>query len=178
MNDLILKLKKLKLPKKSIALLVLCFVALGALSVGGLSEEEGEELSSVNTAAFSSDYKKKTEKELESLLGDIQGAGEVSVMITLESCYENVYAVKEAVVNEQDEDSYKSEIQEEYITVKKGSNNEECLVIKVYEPEIKGVAVVAQGADSSAVKTALTQTVCALFDISSAKVSVEKMQKN
>ena len=62
--------------------------------------------------------------------------------------------------------------------LKNGSNNEECLVIKVFEPTVKGVAVVAQGADNPTVKNAILQTVCALFDISSAKVSVEKMQNN
>jgi stage III sporulation protein AG len=64
------------------------------------------------------------------------------------------------------------------VIVKQGSNNEECLVIKVYEPRVKGVAVIAQGADNINVKQAITDTVCALFDISSASVSVEKMIEN
>ena len=70
-----------------------------------------------------------------------------------------------------------NELSEEYIIVKKGSNNEECLVVKVYEPTIKGVAVISEGADSIKVKTAITDTVCALFDISTAQVSVEKMSE-
>ena len=98
-------------------------------------------------------------------------------MITLESCYENVYAIKESYVEERDDASSKKESEEEYILVKNGSSNEECLLVKVFEPQIKGVAVVAEGADSSSVKNAITQTVCALFNISSAKVSVEKMEK-
>ena len=49
-------------------------------------------------------------------------------------------------------------------------------MIKVYEPTVKGVAVVAEGADNINVKTAITDTVCALFDISTAQVSVEKMK--
>ena len=48
-------------------------------------------------------------------------------------------------------------------------------MVKVYEPAIKGVAVVAQGADNIKVKNAIIQTVCAVFNISSARVSVEKM---
>ena len=48
-------------------------------------------------------------------------------------------------------------------------------MVKVYEPTVKGVAIVAEGADDVNVKTAITETVCALFGISSAKVSVEKM---
>ena len=59
--------------------------------------------------------------------------------------------------------------------VKNGSGVEECLVVKVFEPKIKGVAVICQGGDDLAVKKAITETVCALFDISSASVSVTKM---
>ena len=73
-------------------------------------------------------------------------------------------------------DSQKIEAEEEYIIIKNGSNNEECLVVKVLQPTVKGVAVIAQGAGNTQVKNAITQTVCALFDISTAKVSVEKMK--
>ena len=118
---------------------------------------------------------KEIEKELETLLSKINGAGDVRAMVTLESCYENVYAKGYTTKSEQDELKDKSEMTEEYIIVKNGSSNEECLVVKVYEPTVKGVAIVAEGADDVNVKTAITETVCALFGISSAKVSVEKM---
>ena len=134
--------------------------------------------SSTGESINSEEYIKNTEKELENIIGDIHGAGKVKVMITLESCYENVYATGSNVKTDEEADASKAEYQEEYIVLKNGSNNEECLVIKVFEPTVKGVAVVAQGADNPTVKNAILQTVCALFDISSAKVSVEKMQNN
>ena len=93
-------------------------------------------------------------------------------MITLESCYENVYAKGYTNKSEESEREESAEMTEEYVIVKQGANNEECLVIKVYEPRVKGVAVIAQGADNINVKQAITDTVCALFDISSASVSV------
>ena len=95
-------------------------------------------------------------------------------MVTLDNCFEIVYATSYDTKTQEDDNKTQSENQEEYVIVKKGSNNEECLVVKVYEPQVKGVAVVAEGADSVYVKRAITETVCALFDISSAKVSVEK----
>lgn len=94
-------------------------------------------------------------------------------MITLENCYENVYAKGYNEKQDSEENSQKYESEEDYIIVKNGSNNEECLVIKVYEPTVKGVAVIAEGAGNAKVKNAITQTVCALFDIDSTKVSVE-----
>ena len=138
-------------------------------------ENNNETVSKEDTEVYSSQYIKTTEKELEELLENINGAGEVKVMITLETCYENVFAKGYNEKNDNKTDSYKSESEEEYIIIKNGSNNEECLVVQVYEPTVKGVAVIAQGGGNIQVKNAITQTVCSLFDISTAKVSVEKM---
>ena len=176
MNELLARFKNLKLSKKNMLLIGLSAMVAVVLTLGEFSETDDELASSENTTVYASQYTEKTEKELEKIIGNIHGAGEVSVMITLESCYENVYAKGSNIKNEQKADLSQSEMQEEYIIVKNGSNNEECLVVKVYEPSIKGVAVVAEGADNASVKNAIIQTVCALFDISSAKVSVEKMQ--
>ncbi len=179
MNDLFKNLKKIKIGKKniiliSVAVFIMLFLFAGEL-VGGESKES---VSKEDTAQFSNQYIEKTEKELEALLEKISGAGDVKVMITLENCYENVYAKGYNEKKSDDENSVKYESEEQYIIVKNGSSTEECLVVKVYEPTIKGVAVIAQGAGDTQVKNAITQTVCALFDISTAKVSVEKMKNN
>lgn len=176
MNDLLENLKNLKIGKKNIVLVaVAVFIILLLLVSEFLTTDNAENISKENTEIYSSQYIEKTEKELESLLENISGAGEVKVMITLENCYENVFAKGYTEKNDNKTDSQKSESEEEYIIIKNGSNNEECLVVKVYEPTVKGVAVIAQGAGNTQVKNAITQTVCALFDISTAKVSVEKM---
>ena len=169
MNEFISKLKKIKLKEKQIVLLVLSAAMVFLIVVNDFLKSSNEEKADIsNTSEFSLQYIDKTQKELERILSDISGAGKVSVMITLENCYENVYS--------QSQKDNGSQVDEEYIVVKKGSNNEECLLVKVYEPTIKGVAVVAEGAGSIEVKNAITQTVCALFNISSVKVSVEKMK--
>ena len=176
MNDLLEKLKNLKIGKKNIILISVAFIIILLLLFGELfTSGNTENIPKENTEAYSTQYIEKTEKELEALLEDISGAGEVKVMITLENCYENVYAKGYNEKTENKNDSLKSESEEEYIIVKNGSNTEECLVIKVYEPTVKGVAVIAEGAGNTQVKNAITQTVCALFDISTARVSVEKM---
>lgn len=179
MTDLLKNLKGIKIGKKNIILVALAaFIMLLLFISEFINTDTAEIVSKEDTANFSSQYIEKTEKELESLLRKISGAGDVRVMVTLENAYENVYAKGYSQKNDKKTDSQQSESEEEYIIVKNGSNNEECLVIKVYEPTIKGVAVIAQGAGNAAVKNAITQTVCALFDISSAKVSVEKMNDN
>ena len=176
MIDLFEKLKNLKIGKKNIVLVAAAVLIIFLLLISEfLATDNTENLSKENTEIYSSQYIEKTEKELEALLENISGAGEVKVMITLENCYENVFAKGYTEKNDNKTDSQKSESEEEYIIIKNGSNNEECLVVKVYEPTVKGVAVIAEGAGNTQVKNAITQTVCALFDISTAKVSVEKM---
>lgn len=176
MNDILENLKNLKIGKKNLILVAIAIFIMVLLLVSEfLTPENTENISKENTEIYSSQYIEKTEKELEALLENISGAGEVKVMITLENCYENVFAKGYSEKNDSKTDSQKSESEEEYIIIKNGSNNEECLVVKVYEPTVKGVAVIAQGAGNTQVKNAITQTVCALFDISTAKVSVEKM---
>ncbi len=176
MSDLLKNIKKLKIGKKNFILLGLAVFIMLLLFVSEVFYSDSSETASKeDTINFSLQYTEKTEKELEALLEKISGAGDVRVMITLENCYENVYAKGYNEKKDDNENSMKYESEEEYIIVKNGSNNEQCLVVKVYEPTIKGVAVIAQGAGNATVKNAITQTVCALFDISTAKVSVETM---
>ncbi|MEE1505315.1 MAG: hypothetical protein UGF89_13860 [Acutalibacteraceae bacterium] len=176
MNDLLSNLKNLKIGKKNIVLVAIAVLIMLLLLLSEfLTTDNTENISKEDTEIYSSQYIEKTEKELEALLENISGAGDVKVMLTLENCYENVFAKGYNEKNDNKSDSQKIESEEEYIIVKNGSNNEECLVVKVYEPTVKGVAVIAQGAGNTQVKNAITQTVCALFDISTAKVSVEEM---
>ncbi len=176
MNDLFENFKNLKIGKKNIVLVAVAILIIFLLLISEfLTPDNTENISKENTEIYSSQYIEKTEKELEALLENISGAGEVKVMITLENCYENVFAKGYTEKNDNKTDSQKNESEEEYIIIKNGSNTEECLVVKVYEPTVKGVAVIAEGAGNTQVKNAITQTVCALFDISTAKVSVEKM---
>lgn len=177
MNELVKKLKNIKLSKKNKLLIIASAVILTLAFVGEIIATESEEpVTTDNTAQYAAQYIEKSEKELEALLEKINGAGEVRVMMTLENCYENVYAKGYSSKAEQNESSSEIETDEEYVVVKKGSNNEECLVIKVYEPTVRGVAVVAEGAGNTSVKTAIIETVCAVYNISSARVSVEEMK--
>lgn len=178
MNDVLNNLKNLKIGKKNVVLVVIAILIMLFLFISEfLTTDNTDNIPKENTEIYSSQYIEKTEKELKEILEGISGAGEVRVMITLENCYENVYAKSYNEINDKKTDSQKNESEEEYIIIKNGSNNEECLVVKVYEPTVKGVAVIAQGAGNIQVRNSITQTVCALFDISTAKVSVEKMKE-
>ncbi len=138
--------------------------------------DAGKEVKTESGADFSArEYTRLLEKELENQLSSLDGAGAVKVMLTLENGSESKYATQIIQKNENGGNS-REELNEEYVIVKKGASNEECVVISISEPRVRGVAVAAEGADSPNVKKAITETVCAVFDISSADVSVEKMK--
>lgn len=174
MMKILEKFRSLPDKRRNIILVAVGTVALVLLLLTELSGGEEVPSPQSDTAEYAKEYTESLEKQLSELLEEIDGAGKVEVMITLESCYENVYAKGYSTQQDSDENGAQSQVTEEYIIVKNGSSTEECLVVKVYEPIIKGVAVVAEGADNIQVKKAITETVCALFDISSNKVSVIK----
>ncbi len=177
MNEIKENFKSLLKDKKKMTLIVAGVFAILFLFLSELIPAEKESVSREdNTSEYASRYISNAEKELENILSQISGAGKVRVMITVDSTYENVFAKGYTSSVQENENETKSQTQEEYITVKKGSQNEESLIVKVYEPQIKGVAVVAQGAGDIYVKKAITEAVCALYDISSAKVSVSIMK--
>mgnify|MGYP006974622555 CR=1 FL=1 len=69
---------------------------------------------------------------------------------------------------------YNTEIRKKYVIVD-GSSGEQGIVVRQSEPKIRGVAVVCEGGGNQTVKQQIIETVTALLDISSARVSVAKM---
>lgn len=109
--------------------------------------------------------------ELEKLLGAIEGAGKVKVMVTFRSYGETVYAEnKEANISSDGE----TDSTDEYIIID-GTDGETGLRLKIISPEVKGVAVICQGGNNPIIKEQITSVVSALFDISSNKISVAVM---
>ena len=180
MNEIKEIVSKLKPDKKITLLIIAAAACILLLVLSGFAGEKGEDLpeaSQTASAELSAKYIKDKQRELESLLATIDGAGEVRVMLTLDSFYEKDYSKEFLSKDEANgENNSKSEYTESIVTLKNGSNSEQALVAKIYEPQIRGVAVTAEGGGSAAVKRAITDTVCAVFGISSTRVSVEKMK--
>ncbi len=167
--------KNLSANKKNIVLIICAVLALVFLVVSGFLEgtENSEEVN-VKLNMSSEEYIKEQEEKLKELIENIDGAGETEVMITLESCYENVYLKDSNLKTESTEGVFKEEQEENFVMAKTGSNTQDGVIIKVYEPVVKGVAVVATGGDNEKVKMAIIETVSAVFNINSTNISVEK----
>lgn len=131
--------------------------------------------------AGSSDYEATLEKRLASILVKMEGVGGVSVMITTASNDEKVLAqnitdnVQRTEEKTQGETSRLTETDNHTHQVVMQSGNTP-YVIKENKPEIKGVLILAEGADNSEVKNQLIEAVSKLLDIPVHKVSVVKKE--
>lgn len=115
------------------------------------------------------DYISTLEKKTESLVSDIQGVGRCKVMITLESADESIFARN--TKENQSDSSYSKD--DEYVFYE-GENGKAPVLIKQYFPAVQGVAVVCDGADNTAVRESVINSISSLYGISVSKISVSK----
>ncbi|MBQ7548224.1 MAG: hypothetical protein IJT03_00805 [Clostridia bacterium] len=149
------------------AVLLLTFSEIFPASSGNKKEEKEQTAS----APDYSGYEEKTEERLMDLISAIDGAGGVRVMVTLESGSENVYAVEQSGDSSSSSESY----DKKYVIVEK-DGTDSGLMLKVVEPQIRGVAVLCTGADSAEVRSEIIDTVTAVLGVSSNRVSIAKMK--
>lgn len=163
--------EKLKCDKKRLFIIVAGIVGIMLLVVSEFipEGEENVEITENDDEMSFTSYEKDIEERLKNLLESIDGAGKVQVMVTIESGDEKVYATE----------SKKSENNEEknYVLVDiEGSDSG--LLLKIAQPEIRGVAIVCQGADSPTVRNAVVGAVTSVLGISSNRVNVSKMKNS
>ncbi len=164
--------KKLLLP---VLLLVVGVVGLLLSELPETSKASSAQATSKVSESPEEEYIKQLEERLTFLISRIEGVGAVTVMVTLESSVEDVY-LHNFDYGENIDSGGKSNIEQkdEYVIVDDGQE-EKGIVVRVNQPEIRGVAVVCDGGGSDVIRTRITEAVTALLDISSARVSVAKM---
>ena len=125
------------------------------------------------------DYETEIEKKLTNMLSKMEGAGAVSVMVTIEANEEKVLAEDTSYNSQKTEEKDQAggtrmtdSLQQSNDVVLQNGNTP--YVVKEYAPEIRGVFILAEGADNSAVKEQITQAVSKLLDVPVHKISVEK----
>lgn len=113
----------------------------------------------VQTAAS---YQASLESQLADLIQQIEGAGETTVMITLESGEERIYATDTQTGGDQS--------QQTHVLLEDGTALEET----IYLPTVCGVAVVCDGGGDVGVEARITTLVSALLDVPSNRICVEQ----
>lgn len=112
-------------------------------------------------------YASQLENKLQQVLSQVEGAGKTTVMITLDSSCENVYAV--------DEKTGGTAGNETKHILLNTSGEENALIEMTWQPEIRGVAVVCEGGGNVAVTSRITEMVSVLLGVSTNRISVAKM---
>lgn len=169
MNEVIAKLlSRFKGDKRMLVIVVLGLAGIILLALSELVPEAPKEKTEPKNDVQSCDYEESLEKRLGELISAIEGAGKSRVMITLDSGDENIYATKDKASDKNSE--------RDYVVVKQ-DGDENGMLLKVAQPEIRGVAVVCEGADSAAVRQEITNTVTAVLGVSTSRVNIAKMKK-
>ncbi|MGE5702072.1 MAG: stage III sporulation protein AG [Clostridia bacterium] len=145
-------------------------------SDGPAAAVSGESLSSDSIA----EYENRYETQLASILESVIGVGKVEVMVNLDSTPEIVMEKnrdsrttttqetdKERATRNQSEQS----LQEETLVLK-GSKLEQPVVIKTVKPKVRGVLVVAKGAENVQIKAWIMEAVQKVLEVPAYKISI------
>ncbi|MBQ3573015.1 MAG: hypothetical protein IJA16_00305, partial [Clostridia bacterium] len=121
-------------------------------------------------------YEKNQAERLERILKRINGAGEVSVFISIEGGGEKILARdnKNKISREEDADlsvNYDEENESVVVMSGKGSSDEP-YVVEEKTPRIGGVLVVAKGASDERVRLEIYEAVKAVYGISAHRIRV------
>lgn len=114
------------------------------------------------------------EKRLSDLLSQVEGAGKVLVMIYASSSSEMVPAYNDQLDNRSDEGTDQKSVESSERRELALSGGEDPVILKVVIPEIKGVVVVAEGADDFLVRQELNNAVCTLLGVPEHRVQILK----
>lgn len=171
MNKTVQKiLEKIKRDKRIAAIVSIGLVGIILLTLSELMPQKSDAKQNgktENVTDIRDSYEENIEKRLTSIVSSIDGAGRTEVMVTLASGDENVYAVKEK--------SSDGSKEREYIVID-SDKNESGLLLKVIEPEIRGVAIVCEGADSAKIRQEIISSVSAVLGISTNRISIAKIK--
>lgn len=110
------------------------------------------------------------EEKLKDTLSEIDGAGRVLVMLTVESGTKRIFAQDGSM--EQDGDSVQRETQT--VVVSAGSGTQETVLVQQVYPRFQGALVVATGGGDPEVRLKLTEAVAALTGLGADKISICK----
>ena len=164
-NELLSALRSLQNNKNRTALAVtvgvmaMLLLLLSELLPSGNTQKTAA--STVRTAAVSQ-YQTQLEQQLEELISQLQGAGRTTVMVTLTTGEETIYAV--------DTQTGDLQQQETHVLLQDGS----ALAETTYLQQVCGVAVLCEGGGDVRVAARITELLHSLLDLPANRICVEQ----
>lgn len=180
------KLSKLikddKIKKLVIALCIggIALIFLSTFLGGKTSAGDNSSDSTLDTQSFTnlSEYKTAIENDLSKIISKIEGVGSTEVFLTLDNSSENVYAVNQKQSSKSSSsDGGDESLDTEYFSLRKSDGSETGMLLKVIEPDVRGVLVVCNGGDNSMIKERVLEAVTKALNISSARVCITKLSQ-
>ena len=112
------------------------------------------------------------EERLEALLGRIEGAGQVSVLLTEKEGSQTLYQTD----SQTDADESGSRRTDDTVLVEDENRTESGLVRQTLGPVYRGAVILCQGADDPTVKLAVVEAVRCVTGLGADQISVQKMK--
>ena len=134
------------------------------------NNEKKDKATDINKEVVTINYK----EELENILSHISGVGDVRVMVTYSSTFEKSIAYEKNSNKNEKKDGDNTVINEISSQTNVVLSSGEPFIVKEVYPEIKGVLVVAEGADDVLVKQNIINAVTTALNIAPHKVCVVK----
>lgn len=125
-------------------------------------------------ASVPAETEEDLEARLEAVLSQVEGAGRVRVLLTLDAG--TAYEYQTDVETRSDSDG--SEVSRRTVLASTGSGTDSAVTVRTTYPTYKGALVVCEGADSAAVRLSIIQAVSSLTGLGSDKITVIKMKQD
>lgn len=151
---------------KYTALILLLGIGLMLLPDGKKSQNQQP-----TAAASAVESQEDLEQRLEQLLRQVEGAGEVQVLLTMKEGVS--YEYQTDIQSTEDESG--RELQQETVLVS-GGGTETPVTVRTIYPQYRGAVVLCQGADRAAVRLDMIRAVSSLTGLGSDKIHVIKMK--
>jgi stage III sporulation protein AG len=165
---------------------VLILIAANTLnSVNSNKAAQDAKNSTTETAVSTTQsYETDLQNQLKNTLEQMDGVGNVDVMINFESGEEKVPALNSTSTTSttQEKDTsggVRNTTQENTgntVVVTNSGSDTQPLILKTYKPKVTGICIIAQGAEDSDVRLRITEAVVDLFNIPENKVDVYPMK--
>lgn len=162
MDKMLVKLKKIKgLPLLAFGLVLgLILIAAGNMGFGSSDKVENNEASAGKTEDLE-EYRKELEKQLKDIIEKLDGASNVSVMVTFDQGSYAEYAQDGTY-------SGGTATSKKYVF----NDKDEPITLKIVCPKVRGVAVVCGGGSNPVLAQKIISLLCALLDVNSSRVYV------
>lgn len=165
------------LKKYKYAALVLALgIALLLIPFGNGKKKAGQQTTEEPVKAETQDYAQEMEARLTKMLLQINGAGRVSVMLTLQKGAQTQYQSDVKTTSEQTGSGTQTSEERKTVILSEGSAYDEAAISSVVYPQFQGALIVSDGADNAAVRWSIVSAVSALTGLGTDRITVVKMK--